>query len=98
MYILIAEDGSLSLEEADDMKGFSIIENGEAVKSSLFSSIAESAEDNHYWIDADSVIDLSPRGKDQQWIDDFWKMLKIVEAYGYSDLVNKRVKAHIESR
>lgn len=98
MYILIAADGSLSLEEADDMKRFSIIENSAAATSSSFLAIAESAEKDHYWIDAESVIELSPRCKDQQWVDGFWDMLRKVEAYGYSDLATKRIKAHIEHR
>ena len=98
MYILIATDGSISLEEADDLKRFSIIENSEAANSSSFLAIAESAEGDHYWIDADSVIELSPRCSDQQWVDSFWDMLGKVEAYGYSDLANKRVKAHVDHR
>jgi hypothetical protein len=96
MYILIAADGSISLEEVDDMRRFSIIENSEVAKSSSFLAIAESAEEGHYWVDAESVIELSALGGDQQWIDEFWHMLKRVEPYGYSDLVNKRVKAHVE--
>ena len=98
MYILIAADGSLSLEDTDNMKAFSIVENSAGAQSSEFSAIAEPAEENHYWIDADSVIDLSSRDGDQQWVDEFWDMLKKSEPYGYSDLVKKRIKAHVETR
>ncbi len=98
MYILIAVDGSLSLEEADNIKAFSIIENSPGSQSSEFSAMAESAEENHYWIDAEAVIELSARAGDQQWVEEFWNMLKKSEPYGYSDLVNKRIKAHIETR
>jgi hypothetical protein len=65
MYIFIAANGELSLQE-------------------------------HYWLDADVVLDVSGRGDDQQWVEQFWEMLTKVEAYGYSDMTNKRVKAHLD--
>ena len=98
MYILISADGSLSLEEADNMGAFSIIEYSPVSQSIEFSAMAEAAEENHYWFDAEAVIQLSARAGDQQWVDEFWDMLKKVEPYGYSDLVKKRIKAHVETR
>jgi hypothetical protein len=96
VYILIPENGALSLEDADNMKNFSIVGNIDPAKSTAFLAMAKPAEDDHYWIDADSVIELSPRSGDQQWIDGFWDMLRKVEPYGFSDLVTNRVKAHVE--
>ena len=98
MYILISADGSLSLEEEDNMRAFSIIENSHSSHSSELSAMAEPTGENHYWIDAEAVIELSGRAGDQQWVDEFWDMLKKVEPYGYSDLVKKRIKAHVETR
>ena len=96
MYLLIAADGQLSLQDTDNMRAFAIIEelSGSAVTS--LGDIATAAADNHYWLDADSVIELSGRKDDQIWIDGFWNMLAKVEAYGYSDLASKRVKAHVD--
>ena len=96
MHILISKNGELSLEDIDNMKAFSIIDKSE--HSNLYSllSIAEPAEDKHYWIDANAVVSLSPKSNDQAWIESFWSMLAAVEKYGYSDLKNKRVKAHME--
>jgi hypothetical protein len=102
MYIQIAGDGSLSLEDCDNMKAFSIVEpvdasaTGKAVTA--LSAIAEPAEENHYWIDAEAVVQLSSQGGNPQWLENFWNMLKQVEAYGYSDVENKRIKAHVESK
>ena len=67
MFISIAESGALNLEDVDTMKSFFIVETvnsgtqGQAINA--LKSIAEPAEDNHYWIDIDSVIALSPRKK-----------------------------------
>ena len=97
MYILISADGTLSLEDIDNMNGFSIVGNSDLTRSSVFSAIASQAGEGHYWIDIDSVINLSSRREDQPWIDDFWDMLRKAEPYGYADLVNKRIKAHVET-
>jgi len=97
MYILISADGTLSLEDIDNMNGFSIVENSDLIRSSAFSAIASQAGEGHYWIDIDSVIKLSSRREEQQWVDEFWDMLRKAEPYGYADLVNKCVKAHVEA-
>ena len=96
MYILINQQGRLSLEQHNDMKQFSIVDHSKGKHQQQFLEIAEPAEENHYWINAEPVIDLSPANSDPGWRDDFWAMLKSVEKYGYSDLKNKRIKAHVE--
>jgi hypothetical protein len=97
VYLLIAADSKLSLQDIDNMRTFAIIEEqGGSARTSL-GDIAAAAEDNHYWIDADAVIQLSGRKDDQIWVKGFWDMLAKVEAYGYSDLALKRVKAHVEA-
>jgi len=97
MYILINEHGEISLQEDDNLRAFSIIDNTNGNNLKQLDSISEPAQDNHYWINADAVIQLSSKNNDPQWVDSFWKMLKAVEPYGYADIENKRIKAHIES-
>lgn len=96
MYILIAADGQLSLEDSDNMRAFSIVEEVGGAAATRLEAIATPAEDQHYWLDANAVIELSGRGDDHQWLQGFWDMLAQVEAYGYSDMQNKRVKAHVD--
>ena len=97
MYILIAADGELSLQDSDNMHDFSIRETEAGSAASWLAQIATPAsEEQHYWLDADTVLELSGRSDDQQWVKQFWDMLTKVEAYGYSDMANKRVKAHVE--
>ena len=97
MYILISADGTLSLEDVDNLDSFSIVGNSDVDRSSEFSAMASQAGEGHYWIDVDSVIKLSVRREDRQWVDKFWGMLRKAEPWGYADLVNKRVKAHVET-
>lgn len=97
MYLLIAVDGQLSLQDIDNMRAFAIIDEQSGSASTSLGDIATAAEDDHYWIDAQAVIELSGRKDNKIWVEGFWDMLKKVEAYGYSDLASKRVKAHVET-
>jgi hypothetical protein len=101
MHLLIAADGSLSLQEVDSLKSFSIVESAPAsthgTAATALSGIGEPAEDNHYWLGADAVVALSSRKDDKEWVDSFWAMLEKVERYGFSDMAGKRVKAHVET-
>ena len=96
MYLLIAANGQLSLEDSDNMRAFSIIEEESGLAATQLSAIATPAEEQHYWLDVDAVVELSGREDDQQWVAGFWEMLAKVEAYGYSDMERKRVKAHVD--
>ena len=96
MYILIAADGQLSLEDSDNMRAFSIVEEEGGAAATRLAAIATPSEEQHYWLDANAVVELSGRRHDPQWLQEFWDMLARVEAYGYSDMQNKRVKAHVE--
>ena len=96
MHVSIAADGTLSLEDVDNLKGFSIVETTAGSAANTLSEIGEPAEENHYWLSAEAVIALSPRKDDQEWVDGFWAMLRKVEAYGFSDMEKGRVKAHVE--
>jgi hypothetical protein len=97
VYLLIAADAQLSLQDTDNMRAFAIIEELSGSAGTSLGDIAVAAEDDHYWIDANAVVELSGRKDDQIWIEKFWNMLKKVETYGYSDLASKRVKAHVET-
>lgn len=96
MYLLIAANGQLSLEDSDNMRAFSIIEQDSGLAATHLSTIATPAEEQHYWLEADAVVELSGRKDDQQWVAGFWDMLAKVEAYGFSDMEKKRVKAHVD--
>jgi hypothetical protein len=97
MYILIDADGELSLQDSDNMRAFSIREDEAGSAARWLAQMATPAdEEQHYWLDADTVLKLSGRRDDQQWVRQFWDMLTKVEAYGYSDMINKRVKAHVD--
>ncbi len=102
MYVSIDQDGTLSLNDIDNMRGFSIVEavdaTGKATAAIALESISTPAEENHYWLDIESVMILSARRKDPRWVEDFWDMLKKSEPYGYVNLQLNQVKAHVETR
>lgn len=96
MYIFIAADGQLSLRDSDNLRVFSIVEEKSGSAEESLAAIAIPATGQHYWLDANAVLELSGRVQDKSWVGQFWDMLASVEAYGYSDMENKRVKAHVE--
>ena len=98
MYILVDKDGKLSLQEGDNFGEFSIVDESSGQASNSLVALAEPEGEDHYWLDANAVIELSGRESDQQWVDAFWEMLRKVEAYGYSDMNKQQVKAHLVRR
>ena len=102
MYLKISKEGELSLEELDVTSSFYILEAsdaeimGEAIIA--LKAIAEPAEDNHYWLDIESIISLSALKNDKSWTDAFWQMLNASEPYGYLDKENGLLKAHLETK
>ena len=84
------------------MKSFAVVESTGAADSGkaihALSAISTADKDNHYWIDANAVIALSAKSGDVMWLEAFWNMLRQVEAYGYSNMDKKLVKAHVKTR
>ena len=96
MYIFIADSGELTLRDSDNLRALSIVEENSGSAARWLTAIATPAAEHHYWLDANAVIELSGRMQDESWVEGFWNMLASVEAYGYSDMEYKRVKAHVE--
>ena len=96
MYLLISTNGQISLEESDNMRAFSIVEEDHGLAAKHLPAIGEPAGEQHYWLDADAVIELSGRADDQGWVEDFWGMLAKAEPYGYSNIEERLIKAHVE--
>lgn len=94
MYILVSASNALSLEQLDDFREFSVVEEAGGRAQQALGDIASPAGDDHYWLDANAVIELSGRKQDQDWVDAFWGMLEAVQAYGYSNMTTQQVKAH----
>ena len=95
MYLNIADDGALSLEEVDDFKRFHISADPDKLSGPDFQAIAQDAGEGHYWLDADAVVGLSGRSGDADWMAAFWAMLEKAEPYGFADVEGRRIKAHV---
>ena len=96
MLIRVREDQSLVLEEEDNFKGFCIRVKDLDSKISALDAITNRIEDGYHWLDAQGVIALSRKSADEEWLNQFWDMLKGAEAYGFSDLEAQLIRAHIE--
>tara|TARA_Y100000588_G_C13721215_1_gene697359 strand:- start:186 stop:482 length:297 start_codon:yes stop_codon:yes gene_type:complete len=97
MYINIDANFVVSVADGDNLKEFSIKAAPNVDVGKVLDAMGEPAEEGHYWLSADSVIELSGRGSEPDWVANFWTMLEAVQKYGFSDIANRRVKAHVES-
>lgn len=97
MYVNVAADGALSLQDTDNLRAFSVREQVPGSAAAALASIATAAEDGHFWLDAEAVLALSSRETDADWVAAYWQMLASVAAYGYYDESAGRVKAHVEA-
>ena len=99
MYLRIEDDGRLVLEEIDDFGRFHIAAAAERIAGETaspdFRQIAEAAGEGHFWLNADAIVDLSPKAGDEAWKSAFWNMLAKAEPYGFADLQGRRLKAHL---
>jgi hypothetical protein len=96
MYIRVAADGALSLQDSDNLHAFAIREDKPGTAATSLAQIGSATDDGHYWLDAAAVLELSGREQDQTWVSAYWSMLASVAVYGYYDEAKKRVKAHVE--
>ena len=97
MYISVAENGDLGLQDADNFRSFAIVCVNSDASLEQLERIASAAEDNHYWLDAEAVLQLAERRQDPQWVKQFNAMLDSVTPYGYFDPASNRIKAHLET-
>ena len=97
MFVKIATDGSLSLEDCDNFRAFSIRPSVAGSEQQALAHIGSGTGDGHYWLDAEAVFALAERRDDPAWSEAYWNMLKSVAAYGYYDESTNRVKAHVEA-
>jgi hypothetical protein len=97
MYILVAPDGFLALQDSDNMRAFSIVLGSPDADLNELAKIGVLADDkDHYWLEVDAVEELSARIHDQQWLQGFRAMLVSVAPYGYYDKATNKLKAHVE--
>ena len=98
MILELSNDGALKLDDAENFGSFHISAERKLLNVSFeFSKIGNDAGDRHFWLNADAIIELSGKSNDVKWNKSFWAMLTKVEKFGYSDVENRFIKAHVES-
>ena len=98
MYLNIQSDGTLSLEETDDFSTFEIhsaIDLASGQFNEDFAKISEPADNDRYWIDAEAILELSSHAGKLEWRRAYWVMLEQAERFGFADVNQKKIKAHV---
>ena len=96
MFIELARDGALSLQDCDNFRAFSIRRQDRAAPLDQLLAMGSADGGDHFWLDAQAVLELSGRQQDQEWVSQYHAMLEAVAPYGYYDEATHRVRAHLE--
>ena len=100
MFVKVAADGSVSLEEKDNFRAFKVVvECGPArldqVRRAL-SGTAEVQDQGHAWIYQQALRKRPEVAGDAAWQSNLDSMIEKARPHGWVDDAKKAIKAHIE--
>ena len=100
MFMKLAVDGSVTLEDKDNFRAFKlVIEGGPArldqARRALM-NIAELTDDSHAWIFEQALRQRPEVANDATWQTNLGTMIEKARPHGWIDEQKKAIKAHIE--
>jgi predicted transcriptional regulator len=100
MFVKVAADGSVSLEERDNFRAFKLVVEGgparlEQVRRAL-SGAAEVADESHAWIYEQALRQRPEVAGDAAWQGNLGAMMEKARPHGWVDEAKKAIRAHIE--
>lgn len=96
MLLRVAADGTVTLEEADNFRRFSVGAAPGAPLARALDGIARLEGETHAWISPAGLRRLAPQAGQPEWEDGFGKMLAYAASKGWTD-AEGAVRAHIET-
>jgi hypothetical protein len=96
MLVRVAADGAVTLEEADNFRGFSVGAAPGAPLASALAGLARLEGETHAWVSPAALRRLAPQAGQPDWEDGFGKMLAYAASKGWTD-AEGAVRAHIET-
>jgi len=100
MFVKVAADGSVSLEDKDNFRAFKIVVEGgtarlDQVRRAL-SGTAEVQDQGHAWIYEQALRKRPEVASDAAWQGNLGAMIEKAKPHGWVDEAKKAIKAHIE--
>jgi hypothetical protein len=100
MFIKVAADGNVSLEDKDNFRAFKLVVEGgparlDQVRRAL-TGTAEVPEQAHAWIYEQALRQRPEVANDSAWQGNLGAMIEKAKPHGWVDEAKKAIRAHIE--
>jgi hypothetical protein len=100
MFVKLAADGSVTLEDRDNFRAFKLVVEGgparlDQARRALMNT-AELPDQNDAWIFEQALRQRSEVANDAAWQQNLGAMIEKAKPYGWIDEKKKAIKAHIE--
>ena len=100
MFVKVAADGSVSLEDKDNFRAFKVVvEGGPARLDQVRRALGDTAEvedQGHAWIYEQALRKRPEVANDATWQSSLGAMMEKARPHGWVDDTKKAIKAHIE--
>jgi hypothetical protein len=99
MFISIARNGKLTLNEPDDFKRLHVeASDGDLSRETINAALAPIAQvdDDNFWVDVAALKSLA--GRDPAWDRSFDAMIASVQKFGWVSPDGQRVRCHLKSK
>lgn len=94
---VIATNRSVELEDAQNFRAFAIrIEGTLADAAELLKAFSESVDGDHAWVSERALREWRGLADKAWWQEGLTKMIGAAQRFGWVDLGNKAIRAHIE--
>ena len=100
MFVKLAVDGSVTLEDRDNFRAFKLVVEGgparlDQARRALMNT-AELLDDGHAWIFEQALRQRPEVAQDAAWQGNLGAMIEKARPHGWIDDQKKAIKAHIE--
>jgi hypothetical protein len=100
MFVKLAADGSVSLEDRDNFRAFKLVVTGNASKldevRKALNGVADIPDEKTAWISQAALRNWSDVARDQAWQQNLSAMIEKAKPHGWIDEQRQAIKAHIE--
>ena len=100
MFVKLAIDGSVSLEERDNFRAFKLVVEGAPKRLDqarrALANVAEFDDETHAWIYEQALRQRPEVAQDSGWQQSLNAMIEKAKPHGWIDEKRKAIKAHVE--
>ena len=100
MFVKLAIDGGVSLEDRDNFRAFKLVIEGAPKRLDqarrALANTAELDDESHGWIYEQALRQRAEVAQDQTWQNNLGAMIEKAKPHGWIDEQRKAIKAHIE--